>query len=155
MALSQGIPVTKLGLDDDLDFKGKSLIDWCGARGTMPDEDFLKAAAAIGYAGAFVDFRLKAPNEDFQTIMNRLPTDTDRLQEVRKAAIEWGLASDDRDASERYVLPGYELANDLVSARWHDICDLAEALEEQDSLDGDWLANWFEVLPQLEEEDLE
>lgn len=144
LALGFGLRVVEIKLCPSGDQKGQFACDWKEARGRIPDSELLMAASAVGYAGAVIDFRYRAGGEDFQDIMNRLPTDTKRLQEVREAAVEWGLAQDERAATS-FTEAGYYRAVQLVLENWRLIGDLAEMLEEQDALDSDSLENWFDA----------
>ena len=143
LALSFGFPVVEMRLCASGDQKGQFSCDWQKSRGSVSDSELLTLAAAMAYAGAMIDFKYRAKGESFQDIMNRLPTDTDRLQEVRETAVKWGLAQNAQEASQ-FTDAGYQLALQLVPENFKAISDLAEMLEENEALDRDFLSNWFD-----------
>ena len=99
LALSFGLNVEEIRLCASGDQKGEFRCHWQNSRGIVSDSELLTCAAAMAYAGALIDFKYRAKGEQFQDIMNRLPTDTERLKEVRETAIEWGAAKNAQEAS--------------------------------------------------------
>lgn len=145
IALGLGLRVQEVRLCDSGDQTGQFRCEWRTARGKIPESQLLTFASAVAYAGAVIDFKYRGKGQTFQDIINRLPTDTERLKEIRATAIEWGLAKDEREAFV-FTNAGYELACQLIPENWHLISDLAEMLEDQAVLDGDYLANWFDAV---------
>jgi hypothetical protein len=144
LALSFAFNVEEIRLCTSGDQNGQFRCDWRKSRGRISESELLTCAAAVAYAGAVIDFKYCAKGELFQDIMDRLPSDTERLKEVRETAIEWGLAQNAREASV-FTEAGYSRALQLVPENGAMISDLAELLEEVDFLDGDFLANWFDA----------
>jgi len=138
------LPVLEIALFDSGNYKGGLVCDWKQARGGREDGELLIAACAMAYAGAVVELKYKEKDKDIRDVLNALPSDTERIKEIRATAIEWGIAKSERD-TDQFTRAGFELAVSLVPENWPLIVDLAEMLMESDSVDGDSLSNWYEA----------
>jgi hypothetical protein len=141
IALRSHFHVERVALDDASGITGGITCDWTKAREQYDDDEKLIVRGfAFIYAGSIVDQKTTEPLSD--AIQKELKVEMSSVQEVREAAVQWGLVASVMDTNP-FAHRGYKLASRFIRADEALVDGLATLLLERDALDGAQLLSWF------------
>jgi hypothetical protein len=142
VALRARFRVERVAVADAKEQPSGITCNWKQARDQYGDDTKLvKRGFAFVYVGTILDQRLNGPLSD--PIIKELNSDMSSAQEVREAAVQWGLVPSLMDTNP-FAHVGYKLASRLIRADELVINRLAEYLLEQQIVQEKQLLEWFE-----------
>ena len=143
MAYRAGLPVALLSATSSSSEHPSGIVcDWKGQRDLFHnDAKLLGRAFAFIYVGSIVDQAISDPISD--ELRKELVSDMSSALDVRKTAVDWGLAKAVADTNP-FAHTGYKLASRILRIDQRLIESLARELTSQGTIEGDALKKWLD-----------